>query len=109
MGKRPKRPLSELVRLFIWHWTLGFLLSAGLVAAILYFNFNGLGRLLLNEPLAIFMLWFFMGSTFAGVQTAMTVMNMADDDETGGRRKPETSGLKAILARAKRPHRADPR
>lgn len=92
-----KRERNELVFLFVWHWLLGFLISAGLVSAIIYFDFDGLGGLLTGEPLAIGMLWFFAGSTFAAVQTAMTVMAMTDDGGSGGGGKRQMSGLKALF------------
>ena len=39
--------------------------------------------------MALFLLWFFHGIVFAGVQFAIAIMNMAEDDEPrGGLRLP---------------------
>lgn len=59
------------------HALVGFALSAGFVAAILWSDAGGLGALLTashEHPLPLLLLWFFAGLTFGGVQMAAAIM-----------------------------------
>ncbi|WP_417719720.1 hypothetical protein [Salipiger sp.] len=77
--------MPQLVRLYIRQCLAGFGLATGFVAMLLWFDVGNLGHLVTQSDaggLALFLLWFFNGLVFAGVQFAITVMRMAEDDDT---------------------------
>ena len=84
--------MPELVKLYIRNVLIGFGLSAVFVAILLWSNVANLQHLVLNSGgagyLALFLLFFFNGLVFAGVQFAIAVMGMAEpsDSNSGGRR-----------------------
>ena len=81
-------PLPRLVRLYIRQVAIGFGLSAVFVALLLGFNVANLRGLMLATKggfIAGFMLFFFNGLVFAGVQFAISIMRMADKDDDGPR------------------------
>ena len=70
---------------------IGFGIAAGFVAMLLWFNIANLWSLVSNSDvglLAVFLLWFSNGIVFAGVQFAIAVMGLKQDEPTGGRGKP---------------------
>ena len=80
--------LPRLVRLYMRQVALGFALSAVFTGLLLGFNIANLRNLVLSTQggyLAIFLLFFFNGLVFAGVQFAITIMRMADRDDDGPR------------------------
>jgi hypothetical protein len=81
--------MPELVRLYIRHCLIGFAIAAVFVAGVLWLNVANLQHLVFNTRggmLALFMLFFFNGLLFAGVQFAIAVMGMAErPDSDGGR------------------------
>ncbi len=82
--------LPRLVRLYIWQCLIGFGLSGLFTALLLWFNVAGLASLVMATQggfMALFLLFFFNGLVFAGVQFAITIMRMAGDDGQGGGRK----------------------
>ncbi len=84
------RRLPRLVRLYIWQCLIGFGLSGIFTALLLYFDVVGLRGLVMGTQggfMALFLLFFFNGLVFAGVQFAITIMRMADDDGPGGGRR----------------------
>ncbi|RMD95556.1 MAG: hypothetical protein D6811_00725 [Alphaproteobacteria bacterium] len=86
--------MPKLVALYIRQVAIGFGLSAVFVAALLWFDIAGLGHLIssMSEgPLAVAMLFMANGIVFAGVQFAITILRMGQDDDEpkGGRRAPE--------------------
>lgn len=89
--------MPKLIRLYIVQVLIGFGLSAVFVAALLWFDVAHLWSLVSNSDMgaiAILMLWFANGIVFAGVQFAISVMRMADDDDTtGGKRQPVRPGV----------------
>lgn len=92
--------MPKLIRLYIVNVITGFGLAALLVAAILWLDVAHLRHLVTTSDqglLALFLLWFFHGIVFAGVQFAIAIMNMAEDDEPrGGLRLPV---LKRVVVR----------
>ena len=83
--------MPKLVRLYITQCAIGFGLSAGFVALLLWQNVANLQHLVTHSDmggLAVFLLWLFNGLVFASVQFAMTVMRMGDDalPPAGGKR-----------------------
>ena len=80
------RPENEpdLMRLYLRHCAIGFVLSAVFVALILWRDVAGLGSLIAGSDigyLAVFLLWFFHGTVFGSVQFAIIVMSQAEDDD----------------------------
>jgi TRAP-type C4-dicarboxylate transport system permease small subunit len=76
--------MPQLVRLYIQSVALGFLISAGFTAGLLWLDVAGLGHLVLGSDIgwiAALMLVIFNGIVFAAVQFAFRVMGMADKDE----------------------------
>lgn len=85
--------MPKLIRMYITNVLIGFAIAAAFVAMLLYFNLGNLWHLVTHSDqgvLAVVILWFANGIVFAGVQFAIAVMRMKDDDEGngGGRRDP---------------------
>jgi hypothetical protein len=85
------KPANEpdLMRLYLGHCAIGFVLSAIFVACLLWLDIARIGSLVATSDvgwLAIFLLWFFNGSVFGGVQFAVSIMLNVDrdDDHSGG-------------------------
>ena len=81
----------DLMRLYLRHCLVGFLLAAVFVGLILWFDVAQIGRLVAGSDvgiLAVFLLWFFHGTVFGSVQFAISIMLNAerddDDDHRGG-------------------------
>jgi len=85
--------MPELVKLYIRQVLIGFGLSAVFVAALLWADVARLRSLIMATQggwLALFLLFFFNGLVFAGVQFAISVMQMAEPEDKGdgGLREP---------------------
>lgn len=83
--------MPDLIKMYIRHVVIGFCIAAVFVAALLWFNVVNLRDLVMATTggwLAVFLLWFFNGLVFAGVQFGIAVMNMAEPaaGPTGGNR-----------------------
>ncbi|WP_026758334.1 hypothetical protein [Sediminimonas qiaohouensis] len=83
--------MPKLIRLYIKHVLIGFGIAGAFVAMLLYFNVASLWHLVTHSDaglLAVVVLWFANGIVFAGVQFAIAVMNLKDedDDDQGGKR-----------------------
>ena len=71
----------RLVRFYVFHCLIGFLLAAILTAAILIADFGGIGHLVATVEggwLAGLVFFVLNGIVFAGVQTGIAVMSMGD-------------------------------
>lgn len=79
--------MPKLVRLYIVSVAIGFGVAALFAGAMIGFDIGGLRHLVQGEPLAIFLLWFFNGIVFSGVQFAYAIMRMAEKPQPprGGR------------------------
>jgi hypothetical protein len=76
--------MPDLIKMYIRHSIIGFVLSAVFVAMLLYFNVVNLWHLVTHTDvglLAVFLLWLFNGIVFAGVQFGIAIMLMKSDDE----------------------------
>lgn len=85
--------MPRLIRVYIQQVLIGFALSGGFVALLLWQNVANLWHLVTHTsagPLAVFLLWLFSGIVFAGVQFGIRIMTLADndDDRSGGKRLP---------------------
>lgn len=92
--------MPKLIRLYILQVLAGFGLSALFVGALLWFNVANLWHLISGSDMgvvAVIMLFMFNGIVFAGVQFAISIMRMADENDT--------SGGKRERARAQEPAR----
>lgn len=79
--------MPKLVRLYIVNVALGFALALVFVASLVALNVAGIGHLVLGSDMGIvagLMLWMFHGVVFAGVQFAIAVMGLADDQGPRG-------------------------
>lgn len=76
--------MPELVKMYIRHVAIGFGIAAVFVGLLLWFNVVNLAELVATSDggyLAVFLLWFFNGLVFAGVQFGIAVMNLAEKPE----------------------------
>jgi len=86
--------MPKLIKLYIQQVFIGFGLSAVFTAILLYFDIANLQRLLLGSSdgvLGLFLIFFFNGLVFAGVQFAIRIMRMGceeDDDDDDDRGMP---------------------
>ncbi|MCU0816347.1 MAG: hypothetical protein MUF74_07720 [Cypionkella sp.] len=90
--------MPKLIRLYIVNVAIGFALSAIFLAAMIVMDVAGLGRLILGSDmglLAALMIFVFQGVVFAGVQFAIAVMRMAEEDTS-----PPRGGLRQHLTPA---------
>ena len=83
--------MPELIKLYIRPVLIGFALAAVFVALLIWTNVANLQHLIFNAQggyLALFLLVFFNGIVFGGVQFAIAIMRMASDDDEpkGGKR-----------------------
>lgn len=83
--------MSKLVKLYIQQVLIGFGLSAIFTAILIYFNVANLQRLVFGSNdglLGLFLIFFFNGLVFAGVQFAIRIMRMGyeDDDDDDDQR-----------------------
>lgn len=79
--------MPDLLKLYLRQCAIGFGIAAVFVALLLAFNIANLWSLISGSNvglLAVFMLWFFNGIVFAGVQFSIYVMSMAEKEDSGG-------------------------
>ncbi len=93
--------MPKLIRLYILQVLAGFGLSAIFVGLLLWANVANLWHLVSTSPvgwIAVAMLFFANGIVFAGVQFAISVMRMGEDDTpAGGKRQPRLVPEPAVL------------
>ncbi len=89
--------MPELVRMYIRHVVIGFVLACLFTAALLWLNIGNLWHLVRATdvgPLAVMMLVVFNAIVFSGVQFGIAIMGMAEDDRpTGGTGAPLADAL----------------
>jgi hypothetical protein len=98
--------MPKLIRLYITSVALGFALSAVFLGLLIWQDVAGLGHLVLETAsgyVAAIMLFVMNGIIFAGVQFAISVMQLAEhhDEPRGGVRAPHAQRLAAIKVVAK--------
>lgn len=79
--------LPRIVRLYIFHCLIGFVLSGVFTAFILYANVANIGHLVVSVDggiLAAVVFFSLNGLVFAGVQTAIVIMSLGDTHDNGG-------------------------
>ncbi|MEZ5887099.1 MAG: hypothetical protein R3D56_09485 [Paracoccaceae bacterium] len=79
--------MPDLIRLYIRHVFIGFLLGAAFTALLLWLNVANLRHLVTatrEGPLAVVMLVVFNAIVFSGVQFAYAVMQLAEKPGGGG-------------------------
>lgn len=108
--------MPKLVRLYITQVAIGFGIAAAFVAMLLWFDIANLWHLVTHSDkglLAVIILWVSNGIVFAGVQFAIAVMRMKDDDDDeprgGHRQRVMTREYMAIPVRVDDRRRAAPR
>jgi len=95
--------LPRLVTVYLRQIAIGFALSGMFVGLLLGFNVAQLRSLILateGGAIAAFLLFFFNGLVFAGVQFGITIMRMAntdDDAPRGGKRAPAAAAIPARI------------
>lgn len=79
--------MPALVRMYIHHVLIGFVLGLLFTGLLLWLNVGNLWHLVTTARggyLAVAMLVMFNAFVFSGVQFAIAIMNMAEDDGQGG-------------------------
>ena len=83
--------MPKLIKVYLQQIAIGFALSAVFTIILVTMNVGNLGHLVLNTSdgyLGAFLIFFFNGLVFAGVQFAIKIMGMGsnddDDDEPRG-------------------------
>lgn len=104
--------MPKLIRLYITSVAIGFALSAVFLGLLVWLNVAGLGHLVLHTAsggVAAVMLFVMNGIIFAGVQFAIAIMRLADDDNDprGGLRAPHV--LRAVPVKVAAKLHAKPR
>lgn len=103
--------MPKLVRLYIESVLLGFLISAGFTAGLIWLDVAELGHLVMASDvglIAVAMLVVFNGIVFSAVQFAFKVMGMAEteDGPKGGRGAREPVLIPVPVPASKRNHRS---
>ena len=98
--------MPKLIRLYILSVVIGFALSAVFLGLLVWQDIAGLGHLVLRTAsggIAAVMLFVMNGIIFAGVQFAIAVMRLAEDDNEprGGLRVPSILRAIPVKPRAK--------
>ncbi|SEL11168.1 hypothetical protein SAMN05443999_103333 [Roseovarius azorensis] len=85
--------MPKLIRLYITQVAIGFGIAGAFVALLLWFDIANLWHLVTHSDkgvLAVVILWIANGIVFAGVQFAIAVMRLKDNDDDeprGGHRQ----------------------
>ncbi|MBV7378314.1 hypothetical protein [Maritimibacter dapengensis] len=89
--------MPKLVKLYIRQVLIGFGLAGVFVALLLWQNVANLWHLVSTSDIgwiAVVMLFMGHGIVFAGVQFAITIMRMGEEDEPkGGKRQPIATNI----------------
>lgn len=100
--------MHPIARFYAKHCLIGFAAAAVFVGLLLKLNVANLWHLISTSDIglmAVFLLWFFHGIVFAGVQTGVAVMGMAEDDDSkGGGSKAPVTRLVPVPAGKSEPH-----
>lgn len=77
--------MPKIIRFYIMQCVIGFIVAAMFTAALLWFNVANLWHLISTSDIgfmAVIVFWVLNGIVFAGVQNAIAIMLMAEDDST---------------------------
>ena len=94
--------MPKLIKLYIVNVAIGFALSVVFLGLLLWQDVAGLRHLILGSDMgyvAAFMMVVMNGVVFAGVQFAIAVMRLAEDDHgpKGGKTAPPAQALAPIM------------
>ncbi|MEO1639998.1 MAG: hypothetical protein AAFU41_12225 [Pseudomonadota bacterium] len=81
-----QRNQTNLYRFFLSQGAIGFALSTVFVGVLLWWDVVGLGALVANSDvgfIAVFLLWFFHGTTFGAAQFAVRLLLQSDESTSG--------------------------
>lgn len=79
--------MPKIIRFYITHCVLGFVAAGVFTAALMYFNVANLWHLISTSDIgfmALIVFWVLNGIVFAGVQTGIAIMLLAEDDDDEG-------------------------
>ena len=94
---------NPLIAFYVRSCLAGFALATVFTAALVLLDVARIGYLVTHVEggtLAAFLLWFFNGLVFAGAQTAVAVLLMAERGDEGRGGGAREALLRAVLARA---------
>ena len=98
--------MPRIVRFYIMHCVIGFTVAAVFTGAILWFNVANLWHLISSSDIglmAVVVFWVLNGIVFAGVQNAVAIMLMADDD--GAQNGPKSGDGVPVLVTHSKPRK----
>ncbi|MBD3662535.1 hypothetical protein [Sulfitobacter aestuariivivens] len=78
--------MPRIVRFYIMHCIIGFAIAAAFVAALLWTNTANLWHLISTSDIgvmAVVVFWVLNGIVFAGVQSAIAIMLLAERKDKG--------------------------
>lgn len=81
--------MPKIIRFYITHCVLGFIAAGVFTAAVLFFNVANLWHLISTSDIGIMALlvfWVLNGIVFAGVQTGIAIMLLAEEEDDDGPR-----------------------
>jgi hypothetical protein len=95
--------MPKLIRLYIVNVAIGFGVALAFVSGLVWFDVANLRHLIFASDqglLAFVLMVMFHGVVFGGVQFAIAVMRLAEDDTgpKGGRRQPQATNIPARVS-----------
>lgn len=90
--------MPQLIRFYIRHVLTGFALAAVFTGLLFWLNVGNLWHLVTHTsegPLAAFLLFFFNGIVFGGVQHGISITLMGREGDTPGGHAPPAEGVPA--------------
>ncbi len=100
--------MPRIAQFYLKQSLIGFGIAALFVAGILYFNVVNLWHLISTSNIglmALVVFWVLNGIVFAGVQMAVAVMLLADDDKNEGGPRGRSAQLIPVPTKTRSPHR----
>lgn len=95
--------MPQIMRFYALHCVIGFTVSAVFIAGLLYLNVANLWHLISTSDiglLALIVFWVLNGIVFAGVQTAVAVMMMAENPDADDNEPPQGGTPVGVRAHA---------
>ncbi len=81
--------MPRLARLYVRHCAIGYALAAAFVALLLWFDVGRIWTMASHDSagvMAVVLLWVFNGIVFAGVQFGIAIQRMGREERPGGGR-----------------------
>lgn len=98
--------MPQIFRFYFFHCLIGFGVSAAFTAAIMWFNVANLWHLVSTSDIglmAVIVFWILNGIVFAGVQTAIAIMGLAEKEDEEGPKGGSPVLAKAVVLRPDNP------